>query len=429
MPFDKLDKKIQEAAEQYNPAYNEDSWSKMEALLDEHMPINREEKRKFPAGWIFLLLFIMAGSFVMLLIKPGKTNKENKEAANVEKTNSGIKDHANNNSNRKDILQVITPQKKNSPGNKLNRQNLLLVNTFNKEAIKKESSAGTNSLQYTYPGPAMELVNKDDINTATSVKHNGELLITSGFEHKVINDMSIDREKLFAKNISVNKSITRDSNTSLNKKPNLIRKNKFDDLFSLNFSMGPDVSAVNINNIGTAKLLLGAGMGYSFGKNWQVKTGIYAVKKVYEAKPSDYHPPTDFWTYYPHLDDVNADCNVIEVPLILNYKFSQHSKQVWFASAGLSSYFMKKERYNYQSKIAPGQYQVKSLTIKNQNKHYLSSLRISAGYEKNLNKTISLSAEPYLNLPLSGVGFGKVKLSSAGLLFSVSVKPFIKKNK
>jgi len=38
-----------------------------------------------------------------------------------------------------------------------------------------------------------------------------------------------------------------------------------------------------------------------------------------------------------------------------------------------------------------------------------------------------LTAEPYLKLPLGGVGYGKVKLNSTGILFSVSVKPFEQK--
>jgi hypothetical protein len=33
-------------------------------------------------------------------------------------------------------------------------------------------------------------------------------------------------------------------------------------------------------------------------------------------------------------------------------------------------------------------------------------------------------AEPYLELPLNGIGFGKINLNSTGLLFTLVVKPF-----
>jgi hypothetical protein len=44
-----------------------------------------------------------------------------------------------------------------------------------------------------------------------------------------------------------------------------------------------------------------------------------------------------------------------------------------------------------------------------------------------LNKNISLQAEPYLKIALDGVGYGKVNLNSAGVLFSAIIKPFAKK--
>jgi len=53
-------------------------------------------------------------------------------------------------------------------------------------------------------------------------------------------------------------------------------------------------------------------------------------------------------------------------------------------------------------------------------------VRLSAGYEKKLTDKISFVTEPYLTVPLAGVGFGKVKLYSSGILFSLNIKPFAK---
>jgi len=36
-------------------------------------------------------------------------------------------------------------------------------------------------------------------------------------------------------------------------------------------------------------------------------------------------------------------------------------------------------------------------------------------------------AETYLKVALGGVGVGKIKLNSAGVLFTITVKPFAKK--
>ncbi|MGB5027231.1 MAG: hypothetical protein WBO38_01940, partial [Chitinophagaceae bacterium] len=143
-------------------------------------------------------------------------------------------------------------------------------------------------------------------------------------------------------------------------------------------------------------------------------------------------PPAVFYSYYPYLEKVDADCKVYELPLTFSYNFGRTKQQHWFASAGISSYLMKTEAYNYFYKTSPlGPTVNRKWGIENKNKHLFSVLGISAGYQRNLSKSLSIIAEPYLKLPMSGVGYGKVKLNSAGLLFSIAVKPFSfsKKNK
>jgi hypothetical protein len=51
-------------------------------------------------------------------------------------------------------------------------------------------------------------------------------------------------------------------------------------------------------------------------------------------------------------------------------------------------------------------------------------LTVSGGYERHISKAMTIAVEPYLKLPLTGVGYGKVMLKSSGVLFTVGVKPF-----
>ena len=53
----------------------------------------------------------------------------------------------------------------------------------------------------------------------------------------------------------------------------------------------------------------------------------------------------------------------------------------------------------------------------NENKHVFSIVNLSAGYEKTWNR-FGLQVSPYAKLPLKGIGGGKVKLASAGVLVS-----------
>jgi hypothetical protein len=85
---------------------------------------------------------------------------------------------------------------------------------------------------------------------------------------------------------------------------------------------------------------------------------------------------------------------------------------------------MKRETYNYISKLPSGQTTNREVTYNNKNKHYFSVFTLSAGYQRNLSRSVSVAAEPYLKIPVNGIGFGKMQLNSAGILFSLQVKPF-----
>ncbi len=201
-------------------------------------------------------------------------------------------------------------------------------------------------------------------------------------------------------------------------------ESKFRSNFGLTFSVGPDVSFVKLNNVGKTTLTYGAGISYGFAKRFTARAGFYVSKKVYEASPDQYHTPGG---NYPYLTDIDAKCNIYEIPLSLSYSFGQRKKHNWFGSVGLSSFIMKKEDYVYNYKTPAGQTYSYAYGASNENKHYFSVLNLSGGYQYQFNKWLSMQAEPYLQVPLGGVGAGKIKLNSAGVLFTVTVKPFARK--
>src|ERR1700712_4441531 len=78
MQFEDFDKKIKEAAEHHHPAYDENAWTKMETLLDEHLPVKKDDRRRF----VFLLLFLFligSGAFLLFLYENIKSRGVAKE--------------------------------------------------------------------------------------------------------------------------------------------------------------------------------------------------------------------------------------------------------------------------------------------------------------------------------------------------------------
>jgi hypothetical protein len=205
-------------------------------------------------------------------------------------------------------------------------------------------------------------------------------------------------------------------------------KKKHSNTFSFTLSAGPDVSSVGMNNFGKVKLASGAGVTYHIGNRWGLRTGFYSASKVYEAAPDDYKP-ADPVMYRNYLKSISADCRVYEIPVLVNYEFGKSDRQKTFISAGLSSLIMKKENYLYWYKYPNGSTYTYAHNEKNKYRHFFSVLSLSAGYQRRISRTVSLVAEPYLKMPLAGVGYGKIKLNSAGILFSVNFNPFVKTGK
>ena len=56
--------KIQQAADNHHPAYDEQAWAKMEKLLNKHLPQKKDDKRRII---FFLLLFLLLGGAAAFL--------------------------------------------------------------------------------------------------------------------------------------------------------------------------------------------------------------------------------------------------------------------------------------------------------------------------------------------------------------------------
>ncbi|HEV2832225.1 MAG TPA: hypothetical protein VGW31_09630 [Hanamia sp.] len=437
MKPDKLDIKIQEAAAHNDSAYNELAWSRMQNLLDKEMPQKKKDQRRI--FWLFL--FLLFGTGVLLLIThPWKNASDAVISAKIDSANAPTSLH-NSSSTESSNINMDNTQKSTLPSQSYINEIISQKSSSQKPLKNKEAQKTINDAT-AKDNRVEELIAYHPNNGTESERRINQPITSQEKNDKaeqpgdLRNDVETTEKDLAAMNTNENEN-ENEKNNSLIKQDNkntsgkkLIapqRKNKFSNSFALSFSAGPDVSAVSTHDIGKINLAYGAGISYQFSKKFTLRTGFYFAKKSYDAKTSDYHPPTNFWNYYPDLEYIEADCKIYEVPLILNYNFSRSAKHLWFGSAGISSYFMKREDYDYFSKNALGQNSYDSYSIKNKNQHYFASIRVSAGYEKKLGNSISITTEPYLSLPIDGIGYGKVKLYGAGVLFTVNIKPFAKK--
>jgi hypothetical protein len=116
---------------------------------------------------------------------------------------------------------------------------------------------------------------------------------------------------------------------------------------------------------------------------------------------------------------------VYDIPLQVRYDVLQQKAYNIYLTAGLSSYIMKKEKYEYTYYYHNSwpQWEKKTEHIYTGNTHLFSVMNFSFGYERKISNKLSILGEPYLKLPLSGVGNGKVKLFSTGAQIGLKFHP------
>jgi hypothetical protein len=190
---------------------------------------------------------------------------------------------------------------------------------------------------------------------------------------------------------------------------------------SIGAMVSPDLSSIGFFNRLTPGTNVGVQLEYRLGSRFRVGLGgIYSVK-LYEASVEDYTVPKGFWTYGVKPSGIDATCKILDLPVHLRFDAVQRQRYNLFLATGLSSYIMLSERYNYTYPVPD--YKLRPYwSGKRTGEYYFSVVNLSAGYERSLSRNFSWQVEPFLKLPLGGVGFGKVKLISSGVFLSVKYK-------
>lgn len=411
---DAFENSIRKKLNEADIPFDQDAWSKMESLLD------AGEDKKRPGGWwwwLFLLPLLGGIGWWMIGSNEGKplhhpgvrSAVENKLSNTV--TSSNAEEHTSNQSTttlpaatKPDIAKASQHEAANlsdalsSPKNKLNhpttsKQGIHLpkksINTnSNSESDNLITSGKTSTLNENI-GIVLPANNIDFIKTKR---------INNGNDYTKINSIP---------EIAVDTSIT------LNVSHKIPRRKINNKGLYFGITLGPDLNVAPSFNYGKVGFNAGVLAHYYFNSRWFITTGAVYSKKLYGATRNDYTS-----NYMPYdLVKVNANCDVLDIPVNMNYTFLQVNNNTVSATLGLSNYFMLKEKYQYIYKYTPNW----EKTVENQNQHYLAILNVGALYQHPAGKRLIVGVQPYAKIPLHGVGLGQVKLYSAGISFQLNL--------
>jgi hypothetical protein len=289
-----------------------------------------------------------------------------------------------------------------------NSENILKDNSFKNKPLHDSDSKKFNKKEST-----ANVLNHDYTEQVVSFNDN---LISDNKEENIARTNFYGVVFLNSKStkpISVN--ITAESPTYVDTPPAPMKQPK-PSRFGIRLALAPDINS--LDRIGTSALgsSLGLLFEYRIGKRWVAQTGIaYSTKKYVSGFDSYNNWATNWKGYHPSKPvEVDGGCKVFDLPINLRLNVYQKPRTTFFVSSGVSSYFMMNETYTYQYVATPE----RTVTWNDKSSFYWSTLNLSAGFEKKINKHFTFQVEPYLKTPLTNVGRGGVSLYSTGLLFS-----------
>jgi hypothetical protein len=389
-PEDGLDKIVRKASEEARFEFNEQAWAAMDKKLDAASAASKPFDWRKIIGPAVLLVILSLTNFWPLDAALNNSELKNKdEKIKVEVQNESIRE------NQTDV-KAISPQKTISDEDILGKAEVKVL---------VEPKAQNNELSYTQPKVSV----KQDITYFTAE----EQRVSESLDGSQSQDVELIDLRWSSLGLILDKPFF------IEIPPNFILKEEFEDSLEHTskwaiaaFASG-DFSATGLSGFTKPGTLYGLSAEYFLSDNWSLATGFALSTKKYSALGAEYSPPS--WTqgvsYAVH--GVNAVCKVIDIPINFRRYFESKKDHRFFTSAGLSSYLMLREDYSYDYNGShpawPSEW-----SLKNQNQHYLGILNFSIGYEKPLTNRLALGLEPYVKIPLTGIGAGEVKFLSFG---------------
>ncbi|HZZ74944.1 MAG TPA: outer membrane beta-barrel protein [Puia sp.] len=201
---------------------------------------------------------------------------------------------------------------------------------------------------------------------------------------------------------------TSQDNSPANKKNNTSSKQSKG--FYVGLYAGPDVSTVKFQAVNNLGLSIGALVGYRFNDRLSVETGLIWDKKYYYSK-GEYYKGVSL----PPNTTVDGKCSMFEIPVAIRFDFATSKNHGFFAKTGLSSYLMTSENYTFNY---PGySHAWKNDSLQN---NIFSILQVSGGYERAINDKTKFRVEPYVKIPLQGIGKGAMPIASFGIYIGIT---------
>lgn len=190
--------------------------------------------------------------------------------------------------------------------------------------------------------------------------------------------------------------------------------------FGISIVIAPDFSMTTGGGAMGPGEAVGIMLHYQAFKRWGITAGALHNTKKYWGHGSEYRPPSGYWKALTNgivPDRIDGWCAMYEIPISVTFDVVQTRRSRLFVSAGLSSYLMRNEQYDYRFDD-PNPGAVTGWSGDKPSELWFGIGTISAGYDFKATRSLSFGVEPYFKVPMEGIGWADVDLYSTGLMFA-----------
>ena len=403
-----LDDLFRKAAADYPLKVNESQWDDIAPLVAQtrlnKVVAKKNISKKYTGLLLILLSLLLATGLITNTFKPVKqTNLLSPKAEN--KTNNPAIVNETADYTKIKITEKKQAQQKHNTGPSSLQSNDYSPLTLKKESILKQTSGNKTFGNKSDQSPENMAINIDLLETNTIEKNNSvaeDIRQETEAESAIAepgNDSSSQKEKQAAtENTSVIKISGRKTG------------------LYLGAVAGPLFDEVKNQGLKKTGFSVGIIAGYQFIKHLSVETGLLYAKKPYFST-GQYFSMDKISNSMPagmQILSLEGNNYVWEIPARIKFDFLPRAESNFYVTAGITSYILTREKNNYLVSMNGAQQTMYS-SYKNKSRSLATTFDISAGYEHKIGRSNHLRIEPYIQIPLKGMGVGSMPMISTGL--------------
>ncbi len=414
-----MDDLFQRAAENY-PLKNSTDWESVSKKLGiEDMPLAIASKNKKSRKIIPLLsLLILSGSWfiwhqtaISNFQKNNSTHLPKSDRYNTSKINTK-NDIENISANKQPVANAFLK-------NKASRNKSLTA--YSPINFKSKASP------FSYLKVEQQLANIDDFksNTTSSnipdfsaVKHFVEIR-DNEFEERI----KMNTDEIFHLTEKENKKLPeKNENLNVNNKEinNKAREKQKARGFYAGMLTALDFSKVESGSFDNTGVSAGFLLGYKKSNRLSFETGFIWNEKNYSSAGKNFNMAKVRSTMPAGMiiNSIESNSFLVEIPVKIKYNFIHKNNDDFFLTSGASAYIMTKEKNNYNVTLNGNNEKI--FSVYNKDNYGLPAVvNISVGYEHKISGLLNIRIEPFLKIPLQGIGVGNLPVTSAGLQIGI----------